>query len=247
MINKQLVKNRFSKSLPTYAKSAIAQAIMADKLYQSLSKYSEKYSRIFEVGCGCGFLTNIMTRNCSWTRYLANDIVPECGTYIKKYSDKIDFLCADIEKYEPNEKFDLIISNATLQWTDINIVIPKLYEMLAPDGVLAFSTFGDKNYIEIRTLLNKSLPYYTPQEFKEILKNYNILKFEEEILTLEFPTPIDVLRHIKNTGTNAIENFRFTKTQLKDFINDYQQNFATDSGVQLTYYPFYVVIKKHRG
>ena len=52
MINKELVKKRFSKSLDTYEDNAFVQKEMGAKLISLLEK--KEFNTIFEIGCASG-------------------------------------------------------------------------------------------------------------------------------------------------------------------------------------------------
>ena len=150
MINKELVHDRFAKNLDNYNENAKIQKRMAERLLTFVKNRSPK--KVLEIGCGTGFLTKQINENLKFESYRAIDIVEECKTYIQEISQNIIFTPADIENFlkENNETFDLIISNASLQWVeDFEGVINSLKNRLNPNGELVFSTFGNENFREI--------------------------------------------------------------------------------------------------
>ena len=235
MIDKTLVRKRFSRNLKTYKDNSIVQSKMADRLVEMIRFQPKK---ILELGCGSGLLTEKLVREFSAKDYCAIDIVEECRNYIGKISPDINFYHSDIETYEFQEKYDLIISNAVVQWIeDLPEFIEKLKNCLTPNGVLLFSTFGTDNLFEISKLTGAGLKYKTVQELNSLLKPQEI--FEDRI-ELEFDTPKDVLKHLKYTGVNAISNNHWTKSDLKEFENGYKT--LCPKGIKLTYNPIYVMI-----
>ncbi|MDE7375113.1 MAG: malonyl-[acyl-carrier protein] O-methyltransferase BioC, partial [Odoribacter sp.] len=62
---------------------------------------------------------------------------------------------------------------------------------------------------------------------------------------LEFEHPLDVLRHVKNTGVNAM-NLResWTPGRLEKFVREYKERFQTGGRCPLTYHPQYFVCRK---
>lgn len=235
MIDKALVKKRFSRNLKTYKDNSVVQCKMADRLV-GMIRFQPK--KILELGCGSGLLTEKLVREFSAKDYCAIDIVEECRNYIGKISPDIRFYHSDIETYEFQEKYDLIISNAVFQWIDnLPKFIEKLKNCLTPKGVLLFSTFGTDNLFEISKLTGAGLKYKTVQELNSLLKPQEI--FEDRI-ELEFDTPKDVLKHLKYTGVNAISNNHWTKSDLKEFENGYKT--LCPKGIKLTYNPIYVMI-----
>ncbi len=241
MINKELVKKRFKKSFNTYDDNALVQKHMAEKLINILPRFD--YNNIFETGCATGILTRHIKDKLIFKHFYANDIVIES----KKFTDVIIpqnvFIDGDIEEIKLNKKYDLIISNACLQWcNNIEKTVFKLMKALDKNGVLAFSIFGDNNLKEIREIFNFENQLYSIKHFKNIFSKYDVLSFEEEEIKLEFETPIDVLKHLKNTGANALVQMTLTKSKLRDFEEQYLKSYKICQNVYLTYNPVYIVL-----
>ena len=239
-MNKDLIQKRFARNLDTYNDNAKIQKKMAERLLSFLDR--KDFDDILEIGCGTGFLTQLVNDNFNFITYTANDIVESCEKYVKEINPKINFIPADIEKAVENsdKKYDLIISNAAFQWVEnLESFIKLLVSKLNEGGVLLFSTFGPENFREVNFVLGKTLPYYSANELQEIIKDYkNIV--EQEMHVMAFKTPKDILKHIKSTGVNALEMVSWTKTDMQKFENGYN-NFC--SGIPtLTYHPIYVRI-----
>ncbi len=240
-MNKDLIQKRFAKNLDTYNDNAKIQKKMAERLLSFLDR--KDFNDILEIGCGTGFLTQLVNEKFSFKTYTANDIVESCEKYVKEINPKINFIPADIEKAVENsdKKYDLIISNAVFQWVEnLESFIKLLVSKLNDGGVLLFSTFGPENFREVNFVLGKTLPYYSTNELQEIIKGYKSV-VEQEMHVMAFKTPKDILKHIKSTGVNALEMVSWTKTDMQKFENGYN-NFC--SGIPtLTYHPIYVKIE----
>ncbi len=241
MIDKSLVKRRFQRSLKTYDDYAFAQKKTAEKLINLLPE--KNFSSVLEIGCATGILTKEIKKNIIFNEFTANDIVEESKKYIDKIITPNTFLSGDIEEIKLNKKYDLIISNACLQWCDnIENVISKLFEALTPNGILAFSVFGDENLKEIKTVFKIKPLQYSIQPLYNSLAKFQDCTVEEEILTFYFNNPIDVLKHLKFTGVNALNNVKLTKTKLQNYCSEYQKLYNNGSKVTLTYNPVYIII-----
>ena len=58
MMDKELIKKRFKKSLKTYNSHATVQNSMTDNLVCTLIKLKgDNFDNILEIGCGTGYLT----------------------------------------------------------------------------------------------------------------------------------------------------------------------------------------------
>lgn len=237
-MNKDLIHTRFTKTLASYNENARIQKRMAERLFSFLKK--KNYSSILEIGCGTGFLTELASKNLEFETYKAIDIVEDCKEYISEISSRINFTQNDVETYikDSSEKFDLIISNAALQWVEnFEEVINRLKSMLKPDGELLFSTFGKENFKEISCITGTSLKYYSPSELEELFPKSFICP---EIHIMAFKTARDVLTHLKLTGVNAIENTNWTKKDLQNFEKTYSN--LCPGRITLTYNPIYIHI-----
>lgn len=239
-MKKELIKQRFSKSLNTYQENAVIQAQMAKKLIGLLP--DKNYSNILELGCGTGGLTTLAVKELNFETYTAIDIVPECENFISKISPNIKFINADIETLKPEKKYDLIISNAAFQWlNNFEHVIKNLKTNLSENGVILFSTFGDKNFQEISHAGNVSLKYYSQKELETILSDYSIEHFEEDVLHQEFKTIKEMFDHMKKTGVNALNEKPWGLKETRLFKERYKELYK--DSVKLTYNPIYVLIK----
>ena len=240
MMNKELINSRFAKTLSSYDENAKIQKRMALRLMEYLA--SNRFDSILEIGCGTGFLTKVVTEKLEYKTYKALDIVGECESYIAEINPRIEFINADIEVEINNfeEKFDLIISNAALQWTEnFEATVERLYAMLNPRGVLLFSTFGKENFREIYHVLGTTLKYYSTKELGIMFEKFTP-QIEEEIHIMGFSSPKEVLKHLQLTGVNAIESKSWTKKDLIKFENGYKN--LCSARTTLTYNPIYVKI-----
>ena len=241
-MNKNLIKKRFAKNLDGYNKNAKIQKRMAHKLKNYLSQ--KHYNNILEIGCGTGFLTKQINENITFNNYIAVDIVPTCKDFISNINKKIEFIESDIEEFlkQCGQKYDLIISNASLQWTESFVnTVKSLHCLLNHDGELIFSTFGKENFREIYKILGLTLEYYSTEELKTIFKEYDTT-IEEEIYVTNYSSPREVLKHLQITGVNAlVENERWTKGKLLEFEHFYKN--ICPKMITLTYNPIYLKLK----
>ena len=227
-IDEELVKQRFSRSLKTYSANAHVQKHTAEKLISLLP--GKNYNSILEIGAGSGLLTELIKKNLVFKKYTAVDIVPECRQYIDKIIPDNIFIPGNIEKIILKDSYDLIISNAALQWcSNTAEQINRLKESLNQNGVFAAAIFGNSNFKELKSVLN------LPDKMKTSLKGI------EETIKLYFDSPIDILKHIKYTGANSLTEYKFSRTSLRQFETDYKSKFSKGSQVYITYNPLYIL------
>lgn len=159
----------------------------------------------------------------------------------------VSFLPCDAETLDFPQGTDLITSCSTLQWfADTERFFARCHRFLSDGGILAFSTFGKKNMREIHTLTGHGLEYLSLDNLKVLLSpHFEILYAEEEIVSLSFGTPLEVLRHLKQTGVTGTEKRVWTRGRLQSFCDEYIRMCGNDDrSVSLTYHPIYVIARK---
>ena len=241
-INSKSIKKHFEKSMDKYNENALVQADMANQLVQEVLKYRNNFDKILELGCGTGLLTEKVKEKIIFKNYYANDIVEKSKNYISKILPNSEFIHGNAQRIKPPADIDLIISNAMFQWfVNLEPVITYYKNFLEKDGILAFSTFGPKNFYELKDISGLALNYLTSEDVKAILtKNFDILYCHEYTETLEFETPLALLAHMKNTGVNSLTSKTWTVKEVKSFCEKYMEKFEK---TKLTYNPIIVIAK----
>ncbi len=223
----------------SYRKNAPVQGQMANSLVLNLMKYAgKKFDKIFEIGAGTGFLTDKIRENLEYKEIILNDITENFTNFSPNA-----YIMGDIIEVDFPKNCDLIFSNAVFQWVlNYNLLFEKIYGALNFGGILGFSTFGEKNFSQIKDITGIGLNY---PDFKGILqkKGFKILYYEEELNTLYFNNIKDVLSHIKYTGVKT-ENKIWTKKDFKHFEDTYLKKYKDDMGFELTYHPVFYIVRK---
>ena len=226
--------------------------------------FSPRFRHIVEFGCGTGCYSRLLLQALQPQTLLLNDLCHEMEECIKDVCPSaplqvteqqpalspptaVHFSPGDAEQMDFPQGTDLITSCSTLQWfSHPESFFLRCHRFLADDGILAFSTFGKKNMQEIRRLTGNGLDYLPLAELHSLLSpRFDLLYASEELVSLPFSTPLQVLQHLKQTGVTGTEKKMWTRGRLQDFCNNYVRHFSdANRQVLLTYHPIYIIAKK---
>ena len=172
-IDKAQVALRFAQAGQSYSEHAVVQKQIARQLFNLIQGYTTKtqFERVFEIGCGSGNLSHLLLKDFQIQHYLLNDLYAEVQQHFQGYSN-IDWLLGDIEQLVFPAHLELIVSTSALQWmTDLAAVFQKANDSLLPQGLFCFSTFGERNLQEIKTLTGQGLDYVSLDQLREKLQD----------------------------------------------------------------------------
>lgn len=250
-MDKQLIRERFARAIPTYDRHAVVQRHIAEHMACLLDAHlpASAHRRVWEVGCGTGFFTRIYLNRHAPDECVLNDLCPEMEHALADLlGGRTHFVAGDAEHTVPEGRFSLVASCSSLQWFEQPLrFLTTCTACLETDGYLAFSLFGEENFRELRCIAGTTLPYHSPDRWLEAAaeRGYEPVHSGEERISLTFDSPRDVLRHLKQTGVTGIRREAWTRGRLHDFTADYTRLFATPGGqVTLTYHPIYIILKK---
>lgn len=253
-MDKELIAKRFSKAKDTYTDTAYIQHHIAEKMIRLLLTHtsSRSFQHIVEFGCGTGIYSRILQQEFHSKTLLLNDLCPAMEDYLQvplqtAQQSSVQFIAGDAEHLNFPKGTNLITSCSTLQWfDDPQAFFIRCQRFLETNGYLAFSTFGKKNLQEIKQLIGKGLSYYSIEQLHEMLAPYfEVIHCEEELQSLTFDSPIQVLYHLKYTGVTGTEHCTWTRSRLQSFSNEYTRAYSQpDDKVRLTYHPEYFICRK---
>lgn len=116
-------------------------------------------------------------------------------------------------------------------------------QILGKGGILAFSAFTKGNLAEVEAVTGRSLPMLTADQWRGIIPDdFDVLHFEDYSCDMVFESPLDVFRHLKATGVNALGRGG-DNTALRRCIDRYQPDL--DGRYHITYRPIIIILKKN--
>lgn len=257
LYNKELIKKRFAMHLKEYNELSIVQRDICKKLSDRLlaitSTHALPKGNGYEIGAGTGFLTHHILNNYPDIRWYINDLVPETENFIinvvaESKNKNVVYICEDAENLRLIGNVSLLVSSSAIQWfNSIETYLENIYPSIANGGLVAFSIFGKRNFIQVRESSGGiGLDYPTLQEVEMWAERcgFTVVESEDYTQTIYFETPSDVLSYIKQSGVNGNSSQKWTKSDYERFCEQYINHFAQDGKVPLTFNPLQLILKK---
>jgi len=239
MPDKEIIKTSFSRSHSTYHEAARIQRQMAVDLVQQIKKHRNQFDRVLELGVGTGLLTQSLTNQLVVETLYCNDLMD--ASHLIKTPHQ--FIIGDAEEITYPDHLDLIVSNAVVQWfDDLPQFFKKAANHLNPEGILAFTSFGPNNFKELRAVTGEGLAYFTLAQLEALIESdFEVVFSRETEVCLKFDSVKTLLKHLKETGVNALGGQRLTKSRYRQLI----ENYSTKNGsITLTYHPITMIVRK---
>lgn len=232
--NKQLISERFGSAAHTYDTNTPVQSDMALMLANLWSEHITDIhpDNVIEIGCGTGKFTTEMLRYLTPRHLTLYDISP-----INPNLPGIH-LCLDGElaiRTIADDSIDTIASSATIQWfSSTPDFITQAHRTLHSGGQLVLGTFAPGHFAEINDLLPSPIHYLSTERWLGMLDGkFRINTITEDSTTLHFDNPAALLKHLRDTGVNALKP---SVSAARGIIN---QNICS-----LTYRPLYIIATK---
>ncbi|MCR6579220.1 methyltransferase domain-containing protein [Campylobacter insulaenigrae] len=223
----------FIRAKDTYNTNTPVQKDMAKELCKMLIESDLGcFDEVLEFGCGTGEFSQMLQKNIKFKKYFLNDIY-----FFENPCRYEEFGIFDMNELKNHhfytKKFDLITSNACMQWLKIDDLLENFTSMLNKNGILLFSTFGEKNFIQIKQSTNLSLDYLSLEQIsKKLSTNFKVLQAKEKVVNLKFNSTLELFKHLKLSGVNALQKKFFIG---KEFLKNYEKEFQNT----LTYHPLF--------
>ena len=148
------VKKSFNRASSGYDAAAVLQAEVRGLLLARLELTNLEPRLALDLGAGTGHAARALQRRYPAAGVVAVDfalaMLRQAG---KQRSWRRPFFrtCADAHQLPMADgSVDLIFSNFLLQWCELDAVLPEFRRVLAPRGLLTFSTLGPDSLRELR-------------------------------------------------------------------------------------------------
>lgn len=192
--------------------------------------------RILDLGCGPGNSTKVLKDKFPHARVIGADNSIEMLEKAKELYQEIEFINLDANGNlrEVSEKFDIVFSNACIQWLpNHRELLPKLMTLLNPNGVLAIQVPMQREH-PVHIIINeigktekwnkKIVPrqYHnlTTEEYFDVLSDIsNDFEIWETTYCHRMPSYESIIEWYKGTGLRPYLE-QLSEADANDFVND---------------------------
>ncbi len=248
MLDRKITRQHFEKAASSYDAAAVLQLEIAKRMSERLDYIKLQPKTVLDAGCGTGFITKDLLKRYPKSQVLALDIAlnmtrktKALGGWLKK---KPKLICADAEAMPLKpESVELVVSNLMIQWSnDLNKMFTGFHSVLAPNGLLLFSTFGPDTLKEMRESWASiddtphTSAFVDMHEIGDALLKAGFINpvTDMELITMTYSNVRQLMKDIKQIGASNTENNRskglMGKQKLKAFEQAYEQ-FKTADGL----------------
>jgi malonyl-CoA O-methyltransferase len=240
VLDKQAIRRRFERAAAAYDIFSVVQRGMAERLVERIER---EPSSILDLGCGTGYLTALLHKRFPQAQIDAVDFAPAMIEQARARVPDANYLTCDIEELELEPaSYDLIASNATIQWlTEPEQTMARLVESLSARGELQLATFGPRTFWELDEVLRelgceRGLNLLSAQKWETLLAGAGISRIRAQSCEERFSYPdcAAFLRSVKSSGAGYTPHLLAPGT-LAEGMRRYDKMFSNGSGVTVSY------------
>lgn len=249
MIHKTQIQTNFTRHARHYDQYAVVQEQVGQCL-AGLCPETGVHS-ILDIGCGTGTFTRQMRDQYPEAHITAVDL---CPTMIQVAREKlgtrhVTYCVTDAETLSLTESYDLIVSNACMQWfASLDRSMVQYSQALSTQGMLAFSVFGPETFCELahalgilqgRPLALSAQGFYSTEQIECYARRvFDQVHIQRDVIEQPYKSVLDLLKAIKYTGTKGrgVDVKQLSRSDIQGLDAVYR---ATYGRIVATYEVFY--------
>ncbi len=153
-LDARFARRSFERASKGYDASAVLQAEVRERLLERLDLTSIEPRVILEVGCGTAHASRALKKRYPAARVIAVDFalgMLRSAAAQRGWLRRFDRVCADACALPfASASVDLILSNFLVHWCDPRALFREFRRVLAPRGLLSFTSLGPDSLQELR-------------------------------------------------------------------------------------------------
>ena len=208
------VRRSFDRAAATYDAAAVLHAEVRDQLLARLDLMKLAPRVVMDAGAGTGHAAHALIRRYPKATVIALDTsqrMLQAAGRRQSWLRRFTRVCADAARLPfADGSVDLILSNLMLQWCDPDAVFAEFRRVLAPYGLVSFTTLGPDTLRELRSAWRAADSRTHVNQFIDmhdigdalIRSGFASPVLDVERYTLTYPDVRRVAADLKNTGAH---------------------------------------------
>jgi malonyl-CoA O-methyltransferase len=258
-IDKRLVRRSFERAAQTYDAAAVLQDEVCRRMLARLDYIKLAPSVVLDAGSGTGNAVPGLLARYPKARIVALDLAlamtlrararrPWWRALVERGAARLTAVCGDIERLPmAGGSTDLVWSNLALQWSgEPQRAFAEMHRVLAPGGLLLFSSFGPDTLKELRAAFNgldgrtHVHSFIDMHDVGDLLVGSGFVDpvMDMEVLTLTYNELDGLMRDLKAIGAHNVTPGRppglFGKQRLARVSRHYE-TFRRDGKLPATF------------
>lgn len=221
-IHSNQVRRSFSAASGSYDEHAVLQREIGDRLIGHLNFTKLEPGRILDIGCGTGYFTRLLRGKYKKAEITAFDLSDSMvATTRKAHARRLPWHGRHLHASGDaaalpfkSGSFDLVCSNLAMQWVpEPDQMLAEMRRVLAPGGLILFSTFGRRTLSELRQSLAEIdpgnaglvLPFPDVMSLGDAIAKHAVEMpvTDADLFTLTYPDTVSLVRELKGLGASA--------------------------------------------
>jgi len=259
-LDKRQIRGAFDRNAPRYDGAAVLQREVGRRLLERLELMKIQPRTILDLGSGTGFCSQDLLQRYPKAEVIALDLAHAMLCEHRRRLSRRHrpswwgrrgrqrFVCADADALPlADASVDLIVSNLTLQWCqDLDRVFGELRRVLAPGGLLLFTTFGPDTLKELRESWAQADGYTHVHAFIDmhdigdalVRSQFETPVMDMEYLAVTYPDVRALMRDLKHIGAHNAAGGRprgLTGRQRLQLVTDAYEAYRRDGVLPATH------------
>ena len=229
-IDKRLMRRAFEHAAHSYDQAAVLQREVNQRMLERLDWIKLDPQCVLDAGAGTGVGARALATRYPKARVLGLDIA-ETMLQVARTSDpwwkrSMPFWSGNLPQYVGGDlsglplktsSVNLLWSNLALQWCDdLQASFSEFQRVLAPGGLLMFSTFGPDTLRELRQAFSGIDGHTHVNRFVDmhdigdqlLYAGFSTPVMDMEMITLTYPDVLALLRELKAIGAHNVTSGR---------------------------------------
>lgn len=221
-LDKRRVAATFAAAAERYEQHDAVQREVANRVLEQLDYIKLAPARVLDLGSGTGRCARALATRYRHAAVHQCDIAPPmlalARSRERRWLSRQHFTCADLEALPFREgAFELVFSNLALQWaSDLGRAFAECRRVLAPGGVILFTTLGPDTLRELRAAWASVSNAPRVNRFPDMHEVGDALiahgfadpVMSTEYITVEYADALAVMRDLKGLGAANADRAR---------------------------------------